>query len=149
MAQGQLGIYGPCPTEIQPAAQRVKARVYDLGLDAPRPAENLHGRLGERGGAGRRRSGPGSRRSRAGAERSLVGMAEVHGYMQWTSREPAGGVMNHKKTILFKTMSVFSKDPPLFSKTQKTIPVPDYSPALCGPFAGRRVTHDSETESCA
>ena len=51
MAQGQLGLYWPCPAEIQPAAQRVKARVY-LGPDAPRPAEHLRGRLGERGGAG-------------------------------------------------------------------------------------------------
>ena len=54
MAQGQLGLYGPCPAEIQLAAQRVKARVYDLGPDAPRPAEHQRGQLGERGGAGRR-----------------------------------------------------------------------------------------------
>ena len=58
MAQGQLELYGPCPAEMQPAAQRVKARVYDSGPDAPRPAEHLRGRLGERGGAGRR--GPGA-----------------------------------------------------------------------------------------
>ena len=37
MAQGQLGLYGPRPAEIQPAAQRVKARVYDSGPGAPRP----------------------------------------------------------------------------------------------------------------
>ena len=54
MAQGQLGLYGPCPAEIRPAALGVKARVYDLGPDAPRPAEYQRGRLGERGGAGRR-----------------------------------------------------------------------------------------------
>ena len=28
MAQGQLGLYGPRPAEIRPAALRVKARVY-------------------------------------------------------------------------------------------------------------------------
>ncbi len=47
--------YGPHPAEIQPAAQRVKARIYDSELNAPRPAEHRRGRLGERGGAG----GPG------------------------------------------------------------------------------------------
>ena len=36
MARGQLGLYGPCPAEIRPAAMRVKARVYDSGPDAPR-----------------------------------------------------------------------------------------------------------------
>jgi hypothetical protein len=63
MAQGQLGLYGPCPAEIRPAALRVKARTYDSGPDAPRPAEHQRGRLEQRGGAGRRRTGPGSRRS--------------------------------------------------------------------------------------
>ena len=56
MAHGQLA-------EKRPAALRVKARVYDLGPDAPRPAEHQRGRLGERGGAGSRPAGPGSRRS--------------------------------------------------------------------------------------
>ena len=52
-----------CPAEIRPAALRVNARVYDLGADAPRPAEYQRGRLGERGGAGRRRTAvdPGER----------------------------------------------------------------------------------------
>ena len=53
MAQGQLGLYGPCPAEIRPAALRVKARVYDLGPDVPRPAEHQ-----TRTTRGARRSGP-------------------------------------------------------------------------------------------
>ena len=36
-------------------------------------------------------AGPGA----ADPERTrIIGMAEVHGYIQWTSREPVGGVMN-------------------------------------------------------
>jgi hypothetical protein len=89
MAQGQLGLYGPFPAEIQPAAQRVKARVYDSGPDTPRPAEHDLGSEEERAAGG---AGPGV--ADPGRARSLIGMAEVHGYTQWTSRESAGGVMN-------------------------------------------------------
>ena len=51
MAQGQL--YGPCPAEIQPAALRVKARVYDRTLRGPRSinADDL-GREEERAAEG-------------------------------------------------------------------------------------------------
>ena len=53
MAQGQLGLYGPRPAEIRPAALCVKARVYDL----------VAGRVVARGAStrttrGARRSGP-------------------------------------------------------------------------------------------
>ena len=72
MAQGQLRLYGPCPAEIRPAALRVKALVYDLGQDAPRPAEHLRGRLGERGGAGRRWTGAREPSIRESAESSLM-----------------------------------------------------------------------------
>ena len=57
---GSTGPVGPCPAEIRPAALRVKARVYDLGPDTPRPVEHQRGRLGERGGAGCRSIGPGA-----------------------------------------------------------------------------------------
>ena len=57
MAQGQLGRYGQCPAEIQPAAQRVKALVYDSGPNAPRPWNIYADDLGSKeeraaGGAG-------------------------------------------------------------------------------------------------
>ena len=95
MAQGQRGLYGPCPAEIRPAALRVKARAYDLGPDAPRSAEHQHGRLGERGGAGRRRTGDREPSIREDAERSLIGRRRTaaecdrtsqmsSGYMEWT-----------------------------------------------------------------
>ena len=75
MAQGQLGLYGQRPAEIRAAALRVKARVYDLGPDALRPAEHLRGRLGERGG--RRRNGarePSTRESADSPQKcSLIG----------------------------------------------------------------------------
>ena len=75
MAQGLLGLNGPCPAEIRPAALRVKARVYDLGPEAPRPAEHQCGRLGERGGAVRRWTGARAREPsiRESAECSLIG----------------------------------------------------------------------------
>ena len=47
MAQSQLGLYGQCPAEIRLAVLCVNARVYDLGPDAPRPAEHQRRRLGE------------------------------------------------------------------------------------------------------
>ena len=72
------------------------------------------GRLGRRGAAGRRRTGPAeikassdgrgaiTHRMMADLESSFDGrgalthrmVAAVQGYMQWTWREPAGGVMN-------------------------------------------------------
>ena len=63
MAQGQLGLYGPCPAVIRPAALRVKARVYDLGPDARRGPRSINvddsGSEEERAAGG---PGPGSRR---------------------------------------------------------------------------------------
>ena len=90
MAQGQLGLYGPCPAEIQPAAQRVKARVYDLGPDAPRPAEHQRGRLGERGGAGRRWTGAREPSIRESAERSLIGRRRTAAERDRTSHMSGG-----------------------------------------------------------
>jgi hypothetical protein len=97
MAQGQLGLYGPCPTEIRSAALRFKARVYDLGPDVQRPAEHQRGRLGERGGAGRRWTGVREPSIRESAECSLIGLRRtaaeydrtshmLSGHMGWTGR---------------------------------------------------------------
>ena len=82
------------PGGDHPAAQRASPSLRIRSRARRGPRVHRSGRLG-----GARRSGPRkdqvrSRRSRAGAERSHIGMAQEHGYMQWTSREPAGGVMN-------------------------------------------------------
>ena len=72
MAQGQLGLYGPCPAEIQPAAQRVKARVYDLGpdRDAPRPAEHLRRFYADDSGSEEERAAGGAGPGAADPERA-------------------------------------------------------------------------------
>ena len=92
MEQGRLATYVHPAESIRPRS--AQARVFGLG--AERAAARGYvipddsGSEEERAAGDRARS----RRSRAGAERSLIGMVEVQRYMQWTSMEPAGGVMN-------------------------------------------------------
>ncbi len=54
------------------------------------------GRLGRRGAAGRRRTGPAEIKASSDGRGALTHrmVAAVQGYLQWISREPAGGVMN-------------------------------------------------------
>ena len=77
-----------------PAAQRASPSPRTRSRARRGPRICHPGRLRERGGPGRGRTGPGAADPGAGAERSPIGMAEVQRYMQWTSKEPAGGVMN-------------------------------------------------------
>ena len=63
---------------------------------AARARMSRRGRLGRRGAAGRRRTGPAEIKASSDGRGALTHgmMAAVQGYIQWTSREPAGGVMN-------------------------------------------------------
>ena len=77
-----------------PAVQRASPSLRTRSRARRGPRICHPGRLRERGGTGRGRTGLGAADPGAGAERSPIGMAEVQRYMQWTSKEPAGGVMN-------------------------------------------------------